>query len=254
MNVSLFSRGVRLFHTTPAACRGTKHLDWWVRARARAPRTPPRVFPAETLHGRPRRRAFIDFSLGGGGAPAEGKAAPALSRVVFELADDIVPVTVSNFLTLGARPRATTGYVGAEVFKAQKGFAIFVGDAAAGPDGRLGHSSFRARYFPDENFIGRHSEPGVLAMASAGVHTNASVFYVTLAKAPHLGARAASRVRCTLERSHDALVQTRSPSASHFYPSAPLPPPHSTRWSMCRFRQDAHWIEHARRYWDDAVS
>jgi cyclophilin family peptidyl-prolyl cis-trans isomerase len=214
----------RALHASAPLQRGTKHLDWFFRAaRARelAPlRAPLRVFPDEPLHGRQRKRVFIDFAVGGGGGGGAGSgaatgaaapaaaataapaaavaaasapavvapaAAPALTRVVVELADDVVPVTVANFLALAAAPHGA-GYVGGELFKAQKGFAIFVGDARAGREGRLGHSSFRARYFPDENFIGRHAEPGVLAMASAGVHSNASVFYITLAKAPHLGA------------------------------------------------------------------
>lgn len=160
------------------------------------------MFPADTLHGRARARAYFDFSFGAfaprtaedagvasttAAAAAGGGAASApLRRVVFELADDIVPVTVANFLALATAPRGL-GYVGSDVFRVQKGHALFIGDAGAGASGRSGHSAFGARYFPDENFIGRHSEPYVMAMASSGVHSNGSVFYVTLAKAPHLG-------------------------------------------------------------------
>jgi cyclophilin family peptidyl-prolyl cis-trans isomerase len=223
-SVPLLSRAS--FHSTPSIARGSKHLDWFVReARAKelAPSwKTPAVFPLEPLHGKLRARAYFDFSfnapqqraaggseersaatsaeVGGGGSSAvsgDVKGAVAASsnstplvvkRVVFELADDIVPLTVTNFLALAAAPRDTKrGYVGADVFRVQKGHAIFIGDASAGVEGRSGHSAFRARYFPDENFIARHSEPFVLAMASSGVHSNGSVFYITLAKAPHLG-------------------------------------------------------------------
>jgi cyclophilin family peptidyl-prolyl cis-trans isomerase len=68
----------------------------------------------------------------------------------------------------------------------QKGFALHGGDWKLN-NGRGGHSSFGVPFFQDENFIGRHSAPGVIAMANSGVHTNSSVFYITLAKASHLG-------------------------------------------------------------------
>jgi len=225
----------RALHASAPPLRGSKHLDWYVRElRARelaATRVAPLVFPAEPLHARARARAFVDFSFGAparaaGGdaaapaagaaaaapaaaAPAGAAAAPraALHRVVFELADDVVPVTVANWLALAAAPRGARGYAGAGVFKVQKGHAFFVGDAAAGPEGREGHSAFRARYFPDENFVGRHAEPFVLAMASSGVHSNGSVFYVTLARAPHLGERGEARARARARRAR------RSPSS-----------------------------------------
>ena len=200
--------GARHLHTSPPLLRGTKNLGWYHRAlqqqerdKARGAAPPP--FPEAPLHGRARARCYLDFSFGAAGeaggeaakgaaaaapaapaAAAPAAAAPQVHRVVFELADDIVPVTAGNFLALCA---AQPGYVGSAIFRAQRGFAVFGGDWQLG-NGRGGHSSFAARYFPDENFIGRHTVPGVLAMASAGVHSNSSTFYVTLAPMPHLGA------------------------------------------------------------------
>lgn len=55
----------------------------------------PPVFPRNPLHGKPRARAFIDWQAG-------KDADAAVQRVVIELADDIVPVTVENFLKVGA--------------------------------------------------------------------------------------------------------------------------------------------------------
>ena len=191
--------GSSLFHTTGVVCRGTKHLDWFHNALDRetsTPRTGPPPFPLAPLHDRARARAYLDFAFGspggtassgsGGGGSEQGPpGAPSLHRVVFELADDLVPVTVDNFLALCARP-PKEGYVGSHIFRAQKGFAVFGGDWKEGT-GRGGHSSFPSRYFPDENFIGRHTLPGVLSMASSGVHSNSSIFFITLAPALHLG-------------------------------------------------------------------
>jgi len=178
------------FHTSASLFRGAKHLDWYHREVEKVERAAPPPYPVDSLHGRARARAFMDFSFD---SPGEGTSSneqpnvqnPNLSRVIFELADDIVPVTVGNFLSLCARP-PQEGYVGSHIFRVQRGFAVFGGDWKEGT-GRGGHSSFPARYFPDENFICRHTVPGVIAMASSGVHSNSSNFYITLAPAPHLG-------------------------------------------------------------------
>lgn len=166
--------------------RGSKNLDWYINAIARREElkdvVDPPVFPAETLHGRKRARAFIDFQTG----RDEPGVEPAISRVVVELADDLVPLAVENFIRLCERP-AGQGYKGSEVFHVRKGFGITLGDWVRS-DGRGGHSAFDGRYFVDENFVGRHSAPGVLTLANSGVHTNNSVFTISTVKLPHLGA------------------------------------------------------------------
>jgi hypothetical protein len=98
-----------------AGRRGSKHLDWFINAVARGEAAkaaaPTSVMPADPLHGRKRARAFLDFSFGRPAAPAAASPAgadvaaaaaapppPVVSRVVVELADDIVPRTVTNFL------------------------------------------------------------------------------------------------------------------------------------------------------------
>ena len=78
------------------------------------------------------------------------------------------------------------GYKGSELFMVRKGFGIMGGDWVSN-NGRGGHSAFEKRHFIDENFIVRHSAPGVLTMANSGVHSNGSVFLITLAPLPHLG-------------------------------------------------------------------
>lgn len=88
------------FHTSGVASRGTKNLDWYVKAVRKIEYTKKQVvkpvFPVETLHGRKRARAFLDLKVGEDqtGAPA------TVSRVVIELADDVTPTTVANFLSV----------------------------------------------------------------------------------------------------------------------------------------------------------
>jgi cyclophilin family peptidyl-prolyl cis-trans isomerase len=165
--------------------RGTKNLDWYINAVAKREElkdvVDPPVFPIETLHGRKRARAFIDFQTGREESAVEAN----VSRVVVELADDLVPLAVENFLRLCDRP-VGQGYKGSDVFHVKKGVGISLGDWVRN-DGRGGHSAFEKRHFVDENYIGRHSAPGVLSYANSGVHSNNSVFMMSLAKLPHLG-------------------------------------------------------------------
>lgn len=85
------------------------------------------------------------------------------------------------------------GYRGSEIFMVRKGFGIMGGDWVSN-NGRGGHSAFDKRYFIDENFVVRHSTAGVLTMANGGVHGNNSVFMITLAPLPHLGACLRARI------------------------------------------------------------
>lgn len=82
--------------------RGTKHLDWFYSAigdleAAKGASAAP-AYPPEPLHGRRRARVFFDFQWGR--ERAAGPDAVPPSRVVFELADDIVPLAAQNFVAV----------------------------------------------------------------------------------------------------------------------------------------------------------
>jgi peptidylprolyl isomerase len=124
-------------------------------------------------------RVFFNVSIGG---RPEG-------RIVFELFSD-TPRTTDNFRSLctGEAGVGRSGkplhYRGSVFHRIIPQFMIQGGDFTRG-DGTGGESIYGDK-FRDENFIHRHTEPGLLSMANAGPNTNGSQFFITTVPCPWL--------------------------------------------------------------------
>ncbi|TFK21693.1 hypothetical protein FA15DRAFT_672318 [Coprinopsis marcescibilis] len=120
---------------------------------------------------------FMDIQIG---------ETPA-GRIKFELFSDIVPKTAENFRQLctgehrvNSRPM---GYKSA-TFHRVPNFMCQGGDFQKG-DG-TGSFSIYGDKFADENFLEKHTGPGLLSMANSGPNTNGCQFFITTAKCDFL--------------------------------------------------------------------
>lgn len=117
--------------------------------------TPPTPFDwSQNATG--RSKVFFDIAIGTEDA----------GRIVFELADDIVPETVKNFkLLVTGDNMHKRSYLQTKFHQVQKGQFIMGGDVENG-DGTGSYSAFKDRYIKDENFIIPHTERGFLRYVS----------------------------------------------------------------------------------------
>ncbi|KAI3912411.1 hypothetical protein MKW92_015998 [Papaver armeniacum] len=136
---------------------------------------------------------FFDMTIGGkpGG------------RIVMELFADCVPRTAENFRALctGEKGVGRCGkplhYKGSIIHIVMPGFICQGGDFTAG-NGAGGESIYGAK-FPDENFVKKHTGPGILSMANLGpellILTNLIVQAMNVLKAIE---KVGSALGCTL--------------------------------------------------------
>lgn len=161
--------------------RGAKGYNWYNRfikegAGGFSKHTPPTPFDWDVC-GVKRPRVFFDFGIDN----------EYIGKVTFELAIDVVKETVENFIELSSGNNKFV-YKGTKIHDIRKGVSIMGGDVE-NKNGQGGHSSKTERFLKDENFIIPHSSKGLISMASVGVHTNNSQFYISLAPMPQLNGR-----------------------------------------------------------------
>jgi peptidyl-prolyl isomerase H (cyclophilin H) len=117
---------------------------------------------------------FFDVSIAG----------VAIGRIRIELFADVCPRTAENFrqFCCGEHKRSSlpVGYKGCPFHRIIKGFMIQCGDFERG-DG-TGKYSIYGSSFNDENFVLRHTGPGLLSMANSGPNTNGCQFFITCGK------------------------------------------------------------------------
>ena len=110
-----------------------------------------------------------------------------VGKLKFELFDDDVPKTCSNFRYLCAKGLGDKNepcYKNSIFHRIIKDFMIQGGDFT-NFDGTGGMSMYGNK-FNDENFNLKHNQPGLLSMANSGPNTNGSQFFITLKETPHL--------------------------------------------------------------------
>ncbi|PSK90233.1 peptidyl-prolyl cis-trans isomerase A (cyclophilin A) [Murinocardiopsis flavida] len=136
-------------------------------------------------------------SCGGGAsddaaAESEGVTGATLKTsegdIKVTLFPDTAPETVANFAGLAEGGKAENPKTGAKRFyddtlfhRVIPGFMVQGGDPLGNGTGGPGYT-FEDEIDPDLSF----DEPGKLAMANSGKHTNGSQFFVTTAPAPHI--------------------------------------------------------------------
>ena len=124
---------------------------------------------------------FFDISIGG----------QPQGRIRMELFKDVAPLTAENFRQFCTgefkRKDVPLGYKGCTFHRVIKGFMIQGGDFRNG-DG-TGSISIYGDAFKDEEFVVKHTGPGLLSSANSGPDSNGCQFFLTCGPASWLDGR-----------------------------------------------------------------
>ncbi|KAK0632621.1 peptidyl-prolyl cis-trans isomerase-like protein [Immersiella caudata] len=179
---SALPRSSSLFHNlsaTPFSSIRASSLQSNIRISVRA-------FSANKMSG----QVFFDVNWEGPVLDAAGNPTKEVKeqsgRITFTLYDDVVPKTTRNFRELCTGQNGF-GYKSSSFHRIIPEFMLQGGDFTRGNG--TGGKSIYGEKFADENFVKKHTRPGLLSMANAGPNTNGSQFFVTTVKTSWLDGR-----------------------------------------------------------------